>query len=105
MNAGAGDLPHAGDGRNPNKNRHELILRPQKGAAIKRRSDGIRSKHGARAARAIWLEPLLISRVVPADGSVWIDVGWQWRFLMPIILWLLGVPLVVVIALMVTHVI
>jgi hypothetical protein len=36
---------------------------------------------------------------------VWIDVGWQWRFLMPIILWLLGVPLVVVIALMVTHVI
>jgi hypothetical protein len=30
---------------------------------------------------------------------------WQWRFLMPIILWLLGVPLVVVIALMVTHVI
>jgi hypothetical protein len=40
----------------------------------------------------------LLVRLIPADR-------WQWRATMPIILWLLGVPLVVVVALMLTHVI
>jgi hypothetical protein len=43
MNAAAGDLPHAGDGRNPNQNRHGLTPLLLKCAAVERPADEIRS--------------------------------------------------------------